>query len=55
MWSYGVLVWELASGADIADYQPLALSSQLAAAAATTAGGAARVSCRALGCVLSLQ
>lgn len=47
MWSFGVLVWELASGADIADYQPLALSSQLAAvAAATAAAGTAGVSCR---------
>lgn len=31
LWSLGILVWELATGADITRYQPLALTAQLAA------------------------
>lgn len=29
MWSYGLLVWELATGLDIAEYQPLALTTDV--------------------------
>lgn len=29
IWSYGVLVWELVSGADITEHQPLAISRQM--------------------------
>lgn len=28
VWSYGVLVWELATGADITEFTPLSLSRQ---------------------------
>lgn len=29
VWSYGVLIWELVSGEDITDFQPLAMSRQV--------------------------
>lgn len=29
IWSYGVLIWELVSGEDITDFQPLAMSRQV--------------------------
>ena len=29
MWSYGVLIWELVSGQDITEMQPLAIARQM--------------------------
>jgi hypothetical protein len=29
IWSYGILIWELVSGEDITEYQPLAISRQV--------------------------
>lgn len=29
IWSYGVLIWEITTGADITEYQPLAMSRQM--------------------------
>jgi hypothetical protein len=36
IWSYGILLWEIITGADIALYQPLAITRMAAAAAATS-------------------
>ena len=29
IWSYGILIWELVTGYDIVEYQPLAISRQM--------------------------
>jgi hypothetical protein len=29
IWSYGILIWELISGEDITEYQPLSISRQV--------------------------
>jgi hypothetical protein len=39
IWSYGILLWEIISGADIALYQPLAITRLTAAAAAGAGSG----------------
>jgi serine/threonine protein kinase len=32
IWSFGIIMWELFSGEDITEYQPLAISRQVGAA-----------------------
>ena len=39
IWSYGVLVWELASGQDITHFQPLAMARQMQAGGVSGAVG----------------
>jgi serine/threonine protein kinase len=33
IWSYGILIWELITGEDITEYQPLSISRQVGASA----------------------
>jgi serine/threonine protein kinase len=38
IWSYGILIWELISGEDITEYQPLSISRQVRGAEIQKAG-----------------